>query len=246
MAGAFDLTNHVRPLGYDRLRLGVGLKGNGMMFSRAVLQRVRWRGDSITEDIDYGLELLRQGIRVAYEPEARVLAQMPVTAAQAASQRERWEGGRYRLLRERASGLLWEGLRKRNVPLINAALNLITPPLAELFSLLAVWGLLVVLGRAAGLLRASGAFTTGWTVASAGFATYVLGGLWLSGARWGVYSALLKAPLYVAWKLWLYARRLPALFSQPSAAAPNWIRTERRPISAVEGDEPLSPNKPTQ
>ena len=45
MAGAFDLFNHVKPLGRDALGLSVGLKGNGMAFTRALLEAAPWRGD---------------------------------------------------------------------------------------------------------------------------------------------------------------------------------------------------------
>ena len=94
MAAAFDLFNHVKPLGRDRLGLGVGLKGNGMAFTRALLQAAPWRGDSVTEDIDYALDLVRRhGVRVGYAPEAVVRAQMPTTAGQAATQRARWRAG---------------------------------------------------------------------------------------------------------------------------------------------------------
>ncbi len=94
MAAAFELVNHVKPLGRETLGLSVGLKGNGMAFTRAVAEALPWPGGSLTEDLDYGLELARRfGLCVRYAPEARVLAQMPATAAQAASQRARWEGG---------------------------------------------------------------------------------------------------------------------------------------------------------
>ncbi len=100
MSAAFDLVNHVRPLGRDRLGLSVGLKGNGMAFTRETLARVRWHGDSLTEDLDFALDLARtQNLRVGYAPEARVWAQMPTEGAQAASQRKRWEQGRRHSLR---------------------------------------------------------------------------------------------------------------------------------------------------
>src|SRR5262249_20688253 len=80
MTAAFDLFNHVKPLGRDRLGLSVGLKGNGMAFTRTVLKASQWQGRSITEDIDFGLDLLlNHDIVVGYVPEAVVMAQMPVT-----------------------------------------------------------------------------------------------------------------------------------------------------------------------
>lgn len=227
MSGAFDLVNHVRPLGYDRLGLGIALKGNGMAFTREVLQRARWQGHSITEDMDYGLDLIRLGIRVRYIPEARVRAQMPVTAEQAASQRERWEGGRYRLLRERALPLLKEGLLRRSLPLCDAAIALIVPPLAELAVFLLLWGGLIAIGSLWHRLLGPALFLAFFALSALGFLTYVLGGLWAAGASREVFSALLKAPFYIVWKLALYAANLLQRRKGVPGSQPEWIRTGR-------------------
>ena len=229
MEAAFELFNHVRPLGSDHLGFSVGLKGNGMAFTRAVLERAPWEGRSITEDIDYGLDLLlRLGLRVSYVPEARVLAQMPVTSAQAASQRERWERGRYALLRERVPQLLLQGLRKRDLRLCDAAFQLLLLPLAELCGLVLVWGVLLAAGSLTGLLALPLLWLGLYLAVAVGVLGYVLGGLALAGATREVYLALLRAPAYAIWKCVLYATR----FFRPSrqTASPEWVRTERVPI----------------
>lgn len=239
MAGAFDLVNHVRPLGYDRLGLTVTLKGNGMAFTREILEQARWQGHSITEDLDYGLDLIRNhNLRVRYVPEALVLAQMPVTAEQATSQRQRWEGGRYRLLRERALPLLWEGLRRRNLPLLDVAVALFVPPLAELAALLALCGGLITLGGKAHLLHAPTLFGLLWTLTALGFLSYVLGGFLVADASRQVYGALLKAPFYIFWKLALYAIGPLKRRKAASGSAPEWVRTDRMAMAAPAQTEP--------
>ncbi len=240
MAAAFDLINHVRPLGSDRLGLSVTLKGNGMAFTRETLQAVRWQGDSLTEDLDYSLALMRQGIHVRYVPEARVLAQMPVTVGQAASQRARWEGGRYRLLRERALPLLFEGLRRPRLVLLDAALGLLIPPLAELTALLILWGGLILLGSLRHLLLGPVVFTSLFALSALGFLGYVFGGLWIAGARRDVYAALFRAPLYIVWKFALYAKGLLRR-KDASSHPPEWIRTEREPLGTPPVDPPRNP-----
>lgn len=246
MAAAFDLVNHVRPLGYDRLGLSIALKGNGMAFTREVLQQARWQGHSITEDMDYGLDLIRFGIRVRYVPEARVLAQMPVTAAQAASQRERWEGGRYRLLRERALPLIKEGVSKRNLALIDAAIALMVPPLAELAALLLLWGGLIALGSHWRLLLGPALFAALFGLSTLGFLTYVLGGLWVAGASREVYGALLKAPFYIVWKFALYAAGLVRCRKQTSGGQPEWVRTDRIAMATPPASETKSDAVPQE
>jgi GT2 family glycosyltransferase len=238
MAAAFDLYNHVKPLGRDRLGLSVGLKGNGMAFTRAVLERARWRGHSVTEDIDYGLDLLRHhGIRVRYVPEARVLAQMPTTGAGVATQRDRWEAGRYRLLRERALPLLLEGLRGRDLRLCDAALDLLLPPLAELTALLCLWAAMIALGQVTHLLSDSPGWWGPWAVSALGLLLYLFGGLKVADAPRQAYRALLQAPCYVLWKFALYAGRVVGRPSRTPAAASEWVRTARVPIATATAPE---------
>ena len=244
MAAAFDLFNHVKPLGRDHLGMSVGLKGNGMAFTRGTLETARWSGHSITEDIDYGLDLLQShGVVVGYVPEAVVRAQMPVTASQAASQRERWERGRYLLLKERALPLLATGLRRGDLRRVEASLDLMTPPLAELAALHLLWGLLTVgaLRLLPGGLPGNPAVWTALPAASLlGYLFYVIVGLRAADAPPEAYRALLRAPLYAPWKFALYAARFlrPRRVTVAAAAGaavggsgPEWVRTERTPMS---------------
>jgi len=238
MSGAFDLVNHIRPMGYDRLGLSIALKGNGMAFTREVLKRARWQGHSITEDMDYGLDLIRaHNIRVRYIPEARVLAQMPVTAEAATSQRRRWEGGRYRLLRERALPLLIEGLQKRNLALFDAAIALLVPPLAELAAFLLLWGGLIALGSARHLLLGAPWFLALFALSSLGFVAYVLGGFRVADAPREVYGSLLRAPFYIVWKLALYGVGLVKRRGV-SKSQPEWVRTDRIAVATPTPETP--------
>ena len=235
MTAAFELCNHVKLQGNDRLGLPVGLKGNGMIFTRSILERAPWTGRSITEDIDYGLDLLADhGLRVAYVPEARVLAQMPITSAQGASQRARWEGGRYRLLRERVPRLLAAAARRRDLRLVAAAADLATPPLAELVALHALWGFLTAFAPTTLRPLCLGLFA----LSAAGLCVYVLAGMRAAGAGRDAYLALLRAPLYILWKFALYARTLfgGRRVRKAPGAEDEWVRTERIPLRAEDAE----------
>lgn len=228
MSAAFELCNHVRLLGIDRMGGSVGLKGNGMIFTRATLERVPWTGRSVTEDIDYGLDLLEHhGVRVGYAPDAVVRAQMPVTGGQGASQRARWEGGRYRLMRRRLPGLLGAAVRRRDARLVASAFDLSALPLAEIVGLLAVGFAGLAIGwtwlAPVAAWTLAGAFST----AALFLCAYVFVGMRLAGAGPEAYRALLRVPIYVLWKLALYVRRRRARAVTPSGADDEWVRTER-------------------
>lgn len=227
MAGALELVNHIRPLALDRMGLTAGLKGNGMAFTREVLERAPWSGRSVTEDVDYGLDLLlHHGIRVGYVPEAVVMAQMPVTGEQAASQRNRWEGGRFRLLRERTMELMVAAVRRRDPALGLTALELLVPPLAELALLLGVWCLIIVAGEATRSLPYARAWLLVCALCGGGLLGHIVGGWRIAEAPSAVYFALLKAPAYLFWKLALKVRRLVGGSFRGSGTV-EWVRTTR-------------------
>lgn len=219
MTCALALAHYVKPLGRSTLGLSDGLKGNGMCFTREVLERVPWSGESITEDIEYTLRLVQAGVRIAFAPEAVVLAQMPTTGKQAATQRERWEAGRYALLR-RACGLLARNLTRPMVA--DRAIELIIPPFAELFAL----PTLAALGGLAWRLAAPDSATArlwllAWAVVLLGEAVYLLAGMAIARVPLKVAASLLLAPFYVGWKLALYA----ALVARGGPGG--WRRTAR-------------------
>lgn len=224
MACALALAHHVKPHGRALLGLSDGLKGNGMCFTREVLERVPWSGESVTEDIEYTLRLAEAGIPIQYAPNARVRAQMPVTASQAASQRERWEGGRYALF-GRGARCLAKGLLSGNLRLADRGFELLVPPLAEMALLpcaflvaAGVWWLLAPDSRGAFWLA------VGWGATLVATALYIAIGLRVARVPAAVASALVFAPVYAVWKLALYGGMLL------KGGVGGWKRTERKPI----------------
>ena len=213
---ALAALHYLRPLGRSALGLSCGLKGNGMCFSAPIIERFGWRWYTLAEDVELHLALVREGVRVDFAPETRVLADMPVTLAEAAGQNARWERGRLDLLRERVPGLLADGLRRRSPLRLDAAVEQLIPPLSVPFAL---GGLCLLVGlalraRAATLLAALGL---------AGQLAHVLVALRLVRAPLSAYVALAYAPVYVAWKVGLYARVLL------SGRSSEWARPRRSP-----------------
>ncbi len=222
MCAALALNHFVKPLGREKLGLSVGLKGNGMAFSRSVVERYPWPESDLTEDIAYTLQLGWAGVRVSFVPETTVLAQMPTTGTQAAGQRRRWEAGRSRLRRTLALALLLQGVRTHSRILRDMAIDLIIPPFAELFMVPAVLSaacLFIALHWHSG---SAAALAFAWAVVLALQWGYLSLGLWIARVPRTVALAVLLAPAYIVWKLGL---RVLGLLTGPTR---RWQRTDRR------------------
>lgn len=213
-AVAIALFNHLRPLGRTCFGWSAGLKGNGMCFSRAVFERFGWGSYSLAEDAEYHIQLISAGIRVAYVPAALVSAEMPVSLGQARTQQARWERGRIELARAWVGPLVRGFLRTGDLARLDVAMEIVLPPLSLVVAAVAGCTALAALLRwAPGLWLALGLCVA--------LSLHVLIGAALARLSARAYLALLRAPLFIAWKCWVYGAALLGRRSGP------WVRTER-------------------
>lgn len=212
MAIAFGAFHIVRSRARERLGVSCGLRGNGMCFSKALLDRIPHNAYSLVEDVEYGVRLGEAGVRIFYADETHVYGEMVSGAAASSSQRRRWEDGRRELVRQHAARLLRAGLTRPSLLLLDLALDLLIPPLSRI-AVASVLGfaLAVVLG----LPLSSAVFAT----CVAAVVLYVLRGWMVSGTGMRGLVDLAIAPVYVVWKIGLKLR-------SPSTNKA-WVRTKR-------------------
>jgi cellulose synthase/poly-beta-1,6-N-acetylglucosamine synthase-like glycosyltransferase len=210
MSVAFMGFNVIRPRGRERLGLSVGIFGNGFGLSREVLDKLPYEARSTTEDLEYHLMLVHAGIRTEFIDVASVVSEAPASSAGTSTQRARWEGGRLRMMRQWSPRLLVKVLRGR-IRLIEPLLDLLGLPLAFEAGLLAVALCLPVEWLRIYAVGAFAVITLHVLVAAA------------NGPDWvGTMRALLSAPIYILWKLWM----LPRIWRASRANTP-WVRTSR-------------------
>ncbi len=213
---AMAMINGVRSLGRERLGLSVGLRGTGMAFSRECLERVPHEVYGVVEDVEYGVRLGMNGVRVAFAPETWIRSDAPVSAGTALSQRRRWEGGRFGLMRTLLPRVLKAAVAQRSLLLFNLACDLMVPPISYP-ALVVVAGLAV---EGAHVFVAGGPSPAWplWALSTLSLAAYVLRGVAFSGTGVAGLFALLTAPAYVLWKL---------VVARPWKRSDAWVRTRR-------------------
>lgn len=214
MSAALAVFHHVRPAGRNCLGGSAGLKGNGMAFRVSVLKKYGWPAHSIVEDLEFGAQMLLDGILVHYNPDAVIWAEMAVTRKQAETQRRRWEGGRYEIFRKYAPALLKMWIRQRRFCYLDGFMDLLIPPLSALVLAL---GILLV-----GALWLFPFMVVPLVCALLGIGFYVVSGLALRKAPLTIWLYLIAAPFFILWKIPLYLK----IFK--SGTDSEWVRTKRK------------------
>ena len=202
----------------ERLQLSCGIRGNGWCVTLPLLTRIPYKAYSLTEDLEYGIALGRAGVRVYYADEAHANAEMAVADADAGRQRQRWEDGRFQLIRSQTWPLLTAAWRMRSRVCLDLAFDLLVLPLSYVVLNVILLALLAGTGMLFGLPLG------GWLWVAFGccacLVVYVLRGLQLSGLGRSGLLTLCCVPAFIAWKL-------VVMFGHRRSG--EWISTGRNP-----------------
>ena len=145
MAIALGSIHKLRSRARERLGLSCGIRGNGWCVTHALLDEIPYQAYSLTEDVEFGVDLGLAGHRVAYCDEAHVNGEMVTTESAATQPAQRWEGGRFELIRGKVPALLRRAISGPSRVCLDLALDLLILPLS--YIVLSAGALLVVGGR---------------------------------------------------------------------------------------------------
>jgi 1,2-diacylglycerol 3-beta-glucosyltransferase len=206
----------VRSRARERLKLSCGIRGNGWAVTHALLDSVPYKSFSLTEDLEYGIELGLAGYRVAYADEAHADAEMVTGEKDSRKQRQRWERGRFELTRMKTLPLLRQAVRKRSAVCLDLAFDLMVLPLS--YIVLNVIALLVLAELVA--WRAPSAYLFVWVALGCigALVVHILRGWQLSGAGLRGLLDLARAPFFLLWKILLMLR---------GGDSKEWVKTKR-------------------
>jgi len=204
----------------SRLGLAVLLRGTGMAIHSSVLKEHAWKACSLTEDLEYTIELFRSGIRPKFIQEVRVWSPFPVEKTQLKVQRERWAGGTFRSGKSHAFEFIWEGLLKGQPILVDAGWTMLVLSrpmvLAELFIAfgMAVLCFFVASDALAGVLLAVAASLVVLQM------LYFTLGIVLFGLNVRRTSFLLNSPMIIGRLVWISVMALFGAYSKTWAKTP--------------------------
>jgi len=213
---AMLVKNVVRARGLLRIGGGALLFGTGMAFPWPLFARLPLASANAVEDLELGLRLAREGIKVGFDDGARVTSPA-ASLASSRGQRSRWEHGFLDTARRQAGPLLGAARRRRSRHLAALGAHLLVPPLALLLFAAAL-DLALVTGLA--LSGADSRPAMLLLVLLALVALALLAAWWREARALLPARDLLRAPLYLLWKLPVYL----AFFTRRQTG---WNRTGR-------------------
>ncbi len=214
----FLIDNRFQNLGRANLGWSAKHMGDSICFRAEVLRRLGW-GEGLTEDYQFRQRLLLAGIKIDYEPFARGYGEAPRTWAQARAQRARWLRGTRMASRELAGRLLVEAIRRRDLALLDGALQAYLPSYSTVTVVCAIALLAQILSNWLGVAVVPAALIYAWAGACAALFLYPLFGLALERAPASAYLVILTGPLFVLWRTAL------AITSRSTRRPAVWIRT---------------------
>ena len=206
--------------GKSRLGLSGMLTGTGMCLRRDTIERHGWTAFSVGEDWEYSVHLLLAGEQIHFNESARVLAKESHDMSQASRQRLRWASGRHAVVTSSAKRLFLEGIRRRKVYLIDAAVTLMAPNYSTQASLAilsvgATW--LLMTDPTWGILFL-------WSVGVlASLVIYFLLGALLTESPLRTLAGLPLIPLFLPWRMMI------EMLGLLGYGRKEWGRSSRRP-----------------
>ena len=123
----FWIVNHVWHLAKYNIGLSSVFGGTGMAISTDILKKYGWRATCLTEDMEFTMQCLLEGIPTTWCHDAIVYDEKVETFKASWNQRKRWAQGHFDVAERFIPKLLKEGLKRRDVVILDGVIDLVQP-----------------------------------------------------------------------------------------------------------------------
>jgi cellulose synthase/poly-beta-1,6-N-acetylglucosamine synthase-like glycosyltransferase len=209
--------NRFQNQGRANLNWSAKLMGDSVCIRADLLKGLGWSSTGLTEDLEFRLRLLLEGVRVRYEPAAVGCGEAPASWTAARSQRARWLRGSFEAKRKYGWTLLRRGLQYRDLASLDGAAQCLLP----VYSTLTLISVVVLIVHLALWSSSVPGLIYSWAAVTFLLSLYPLLGLALEKAPIKAYLVILSGPMFILWRTWL------SLVSRFGGKPLTWARTER-------------------
>ena len=124
---SFWVVNHIWHLAKYNMGLTSVLGGTGMCLDYEMLREHGWGATCLTEDMEFTMKALLQGVPTTWAHDAIVYDEKPLTFMQSWKQRKRWAQGHFDVCGRYFFKIMFAGIKRRDIVLIDALVHLIQP-----------------------------------------------------------------------------------------------------------------------
>ena len=124
---AFWVIDYIVHLAKTNIGLSACLGGTGMCIASDVLKKHGWRATCLTEDMEFTMKSLAEGIKTTWAHDAIVYDEKPLTFKQSWNQRKRWAQGQFDVAQRFIPVMLKEGWRQKDIRIWDGCIYLLQP-----------------------------------------------------------------------------------------------------------------------
>ena len=123
----FWSVNRIFQLARYKIGLCCELCGTGFIIQTELLKELGWGATCLTEDMEFTMKAVYAGVKIAFNYEAKVYDEKPVTLMQSWRQRVRWMRGHCDVASRYFFKLVGRGIKTRSLSCIYCAVYLVQP-----------------------------------------------------------------------------------------------------------------------
>ena len=124
---AFWVIDHIWHLAKTNIGLSSVLGGTGMCIATDVLKRHGVGATCLTEDMEFTMKSLVEGIKTTWAHDAIVYDEKPLTFRQSWNQRKRWAQGQFDVAQRFIPKMIQAGIARRDIRILDGCLHLLQP-----------------------------------------------------------------------------------------------------------------------
>ena len=124
---AFWVICYISHLAKSNIGLSACLGGTGMCFSSDILKEHGWNATCLTEDMEFTMKCMAQGIKTSWAHDAIIYDEKPLTFKQSWNQRKRWAQGQFDVGNRFIPKMLKAGWKHKDIRMWDECIYLMQP-----------------------------------------------------------------------------------------------------------------------
>ena len=191
---AFWVICYISHLAKSNIGLSACLGGTGMCFASEILKKHGWQATCLTEDMEFTMKCMSEGIKTSWAHDAIVYDEKPLTFRQSWNQRRRWAQGQFDVGNRFIPKMFKAGWKHKDIRMWDSCIYLMQPPFLMISTIFIIISYVQ--------LAFPPFYTNIYTFLPSQMMTAIMMGQY-------ILPMIILAKIRVKWKAWLYLLLYP-------------------------------------